>query len=187
MTLNGAIVSGGVATPAIPRRITIYSDGADTGITFTVTGRGLEGKEISEVITGPGSTTVTSTKTFKTVTSVEASGNFTGHIEVGTADDLDTAIIPLDTHSGQVDVGYVLSGGVISVATKVTMDNVYAPNYDRYNGYWETCLGTRTYVSGSNTGSIFSTVSIPCTAIHFTLSSFVSGASAAITVIQREV
>ena len=104
MTLNGALtatingnsvyapsVSGTAATAdgAWARKIGITSDGNDSGITFTITGTDVDGKALSETVTGPNSTTVYSTDStaanFKTVTKIATSAATTGNITIGTA------------------------------------------------------------------------------------------------------
>ena len=104
LTLNGALtatingnsvyapsVSGTAATAdgAWARKIGITSDGNDSGITFTITGTDVNGKALSETVTGPNSTTVYSTNStaanFKTVTKIATSAATTGNITVGTA------------------------------------------------------------------------------------------------------
>ena len=104
MTLNGALtatingnsvyapsVSGTAATAdgAWARKIGITSDGNDSGITFTITGTDVDGKALSETVTGPNSTTVYSTNStaanFKTVTKIATSAATTGNITIGTA------------------------------------------------------------------------------------------------------
>ena len=104
LTLNGALcatingnsvyapsVSGTAATAdgAWARKIGITSDGNDSGITFTITGTDVDGKALSETVTGPNSTTVYSTNStaanFKTVTKIATSAATTGNITIGTA------------------------------------------------------------------------------------------------------
>jgi hypothetical protein len=104
MTLNGALcatingnsvyapsVSSTAATAdgAWARKIGITSDGNDSGITFTITGTDVDGKALSETVTGPNSTTVYSTNStaanFKTVTKIATSAATTGNITIGTA------------------------------------------------------------------------------------------------------
>ena len=104
MTLNGALtatingnsvyapsVSGTAATAdgAWARKIGITSDGNDSGITFTITGTDVNGKALSETVTGPNSTTVYSTMStaanFKTVTKIATSAATTGNITIGAA------------------------------------------------------------------------------------------------------
>jgi hypothetical protein len=84
VTLNGSLVSGGVATLDQPRRVLFTSAGNDSGITFTVNGTDWNNMPVSEVVTGANATTVYTVYDFKTVTSVVASGASTGNVSIGT-------------------------------------------------------------------------------------------------------
>jgi hypothetical protein len=104
LTLNGALcatingnsvyapsVSGTAATAdgAWARKIGITSDGDDSGVTFTVYGTDVDGKALSEAITGPNAGTVYTTDgtatNFKSVTRIAISAAGTGNITAGTA------------------------------------------------------------------------------------------------------
>ena len=105
LTLNGALTAtvngNSIYAPALgsavsttadgawARKIGITSDADDSGITFTITGTDVNGKALSEVVTGPSSTTVYSTNStaanFKSVTKIATSAATTGNITVGTA------------------------------------------------------------------------------------------------------
>lgn len=87
LTINGASASGGVATFDVPRAVSIVSSNAgDTTQTATVTGTGLYGGTITEVITFNGTTTVNGKKAFRTVTSVRVSAAMAGNASVGNTD-----------------------------------------------------------------------------------------------------
>ena len=94
-TINGNAVyapsqSSTAATrnTAWARQIAIKSSGNDSGVTFTVTGTDVNGKALTETLTGPNAGSVYTAATlvglFRTVTKVEISGAGTGNIEVGT-------------------------------------------------------------------------------------------------------
>jgi len=104
LTLDGALcatingnsvyapsVSGTAATAdgAWARKIGITSDGDDSGVTFTVYGTDVNGKALSEAITGPNAGAVYTTDgtatNFKTVTRIAISAAGTGNITAGTA------------------------------------------------------------------------------------------------------
>jgi len=88
ITLDGALVTSSVAYLSGERKLLIYSDGADTGVTFACVGTDGNGVAVTETVTGPGAgLTVYSTSLFKTVTSVTISGAGTGNIEVGQVGD----------------------------------------------------------------------------------------------------
>ena len=108
ITLAGALVSGSVATLTSQRKILIYSDGNDSGITFAIVGTDNLGVSVSESITGPNATTVYSTEEYATVTSITVSGAGTGNIEVGQVGD--HVGIELDSGSMQwTNLGSALS------------------------------------------------------------------------------
>lgn len=86
LNLNGASVSGGVATlgPS-QRRLIITSVGNDTGITWTVTGTNDGGAAIKDSFIGAGvGLAVQSNLDFSTVTSIRSSGATAGNVQAGT-------------------------------------------------------------------------------------------------------
>ena len=104
LTLDGALcatingnsvyapsVSGTATTAdgAWARRISITSSGNDSGITFAVTGTDVDGKALSEAVTGPNATETQTANTlvgiFKSVTKITTSASTVGNITVGTA------------------------------------------------------------------------------------------------------
>jgi hypothetical protein len=84
-------VAGGALTVAnsVPARngvgyqVTVTSDGADGGRTFTITGIGMDGAVLTEAITGPATTTVTGSSYFVEVTGVSVDAATAGEITVG--------------------------------------------------------------------------------------------------------
>lgn len=131
-TLNGALVSGGIATldsNGMARRVYIASDGNDSGVTFTVTGKNWHGDSFSETITGPNATSVISDSDFKTVTAVSISGNSTGNITVGTGAKLSGPWIPLDMFRNPFGVGFgciISSGGSLTYSVEHTFNDIQA-------------------------------------------------------------
>lgn len=78
------------------RQVTITSAGNDSVNTFVVTGTDVNGAVISETITGPNATTVTTSGYFQTVTSVRISGNAVGAITVGMTNTATSARVRFD-------------------------------------------------------------------------------------------
>ena len=76
MVLNGALVSGGVATlgTLTGQRITLDSAANLAALTFTVTGTDENGRTISEAITGPNTVPTQGNSYFQTVTQIAVSG-----------------------------------------------------------------------------------------------------------------
>lgn len=91
LTLNGVLVSGGVATLAPVgqgKRVIINSAGNDSGITFTVYGTNPTGNAISQTIAGANVGDATTTLEFRTVTRIAASGAAAGNVMAGVNDDV---------------------------------------------------------------------------------------------------
>jgi hypothetical protein len=85
-TINGASATSGVATFDYARAFTVVSSNAgDTSQTVTITGTDYYGQTQTQRLTLNGTTTVTSTKTFKTVTQVAVSAALAGNLSVGNA------------------------------------------------------------------------------------------------------
>ena len=83
LSLDGALVTGGVATAAEAQIVSIEGTGNNSGITFTVTGNDADGQEQSEAVTGANNGTAVTVAFFKTVNQIATSGAVTGNVEVG--------------------------------------------------------------------------------------------------------
>ncbi len=124
---NGALVSGGVATIAVPSRITITSAGNDSGKTFVVIGTDHSGNSITETITGPNTTTVTSVLTYKTVSRIAISAAAAGAITVGNSQSGASPAIALDSWAfPQVAIQCSVSG-TVNYTVQQTLDNPNDP------------------------------------------------------------
>lgn len=127
LTINGALASGGVATIAVPARITIASVGNDSGNTFVVVGTDHAGNSITETITGPNATSVTSVLTYKTVTSVTISAAAVGAITVGNSQSGSSPSIALDPWAfPQVAIQCSVTG-TVNYTVQQTLDNPNDP------------------------------------------------------------
>lgn len=85
LTLNGSLVSGGVATLDQPRAVQAVSSGAATAV-LTVTGTDVYGATMVENITLNGTTAVLGKKAFKTVTGITSNAAIANPITVGSTD-----------------------------------------------------------------------------------------------------
>lgn len=90
LTLNGVLVSGGVAyiygtTNTTPQgqKISVEGTGNNSGITITLIGTDAGGAYQTETFTLANNGTATSTLYFRTVSSATVSGTVTGNIEAG--------------------------------------------------------------------------------------------------------
>ena len=84
LTLNGTLVTGGVAILDTPREVLITTNDDESARTFTIKGTDWAGSPISEVVTGPNHTTAASVLSYATVTSIVISGSAGAAITVGT-------------------------------------------------------------------------------------------------------
>lgn len=93
-------------------KVIITSAGNDSGITFTVTGirvGDLTNTVVSEVLTGPNATTVTSSNYYARVDSVVASGASAGNVKIGTTGSL---ALPRTRIKGLYYVGTASAGSI---------------------------------------------------------------------------
>jgi hypothetical protein len=137
-TLNGAAVSGGVATFDVPRNVIITSAADDSALTFTVTGKDEYGQTLKETITGANAGIAAGKKAFKQVSVVSVSGN-AGSVKVGFGDVLGLPVfLPSAGNilkelqdgavatAGTVVAGIRTAGG--STATTGDVRGTYDPN-----------------------------------------------------------
>lgn len=125
LTLNGALIVGGVFTGDFARQISITSDGADNGRTFTLTGTDADGKTQTEDVTGPNTATVESAKYFKTITSIAVDDACAGNISSGTVDEFVTNTIPINSYNSD-PATVVIEGitGTIDVSVDETFSRL---------------------------------------------------------------
>jgi len=129
LTITGALASGGVATFSTPAHVSVYAAGNNSGVTFTITGTDRRGLALTEDITGPNATTAKGTKNFATITSVYVSAATTGDVEVGSADQLESAWFPVD---------YNVSGYNINVEESSTANMNYTTQHTFVNPFTQS-------------------------------------------------
>ena len=127
LTLNGSLVSGGVAVLDNPRRVLITT--ADTTHTFTITGKTPTGTLLTEAFLVSGGSTY-STLDYATVTSITISGAATGAVTVGTNGIASTPWVRLDEWANtQVSIQCDVTG-TVDYNVQSTMDDpnsVFSP------------------------------------------------------------
>lgn len=187
LTLNGVLVSGGVAstTNATAQPVSITSSGNDSGVTFTVVGIGPDGHTVTEAgITGPNTTTVTTTYAYKQVNSVSISGAATGNITVGweATSGMTTPTIPLDVNQNpfNVTLQFDLRAGTMTVDAEYTLDNPWSTtNGLDVDGVWTVVTGL-----DDKTADAVSNFAFPVTAVRFRQTVGSATGAAQCTVIQ---
>lgn len=127
LTLDGVLVSGGVATLDTGRRVIVTSGGDDTGITFTIYGTTESGTAISEAITGANAGAAATSLDFKTVTRVAISAASAGTVIVGTNGVGATPWQPVNRAIVAMNVGFgVVVSGTVNYTVQYTYDDVIA-------------------------------------------------------------
>jgi hypothetical protein len=129
LTLNGSLVSGGVATMDVARRVIIASNADDHTVVFTLSGTDVSGNKISETITGVTSTnTVQSRLNYLTITGIVPSATTVGNITVGTNSVGSSPWYTMDWLRRHGDFG--VGGGITGPSgTTYTLEHCYSdPN-----------------------------------------------------------
>lgn len=177
LTLNGALVTGGVGVLDVARRVLITTVSDEHTKTFTITGTDWFGNTITEAVTGPNATTGYTELDFKTVTSVTVSAATTGALTVGTNGVASTQPIPLDIH-GRPEVSLqVTVTGTINWTVQQTLDPMFAvatsssPTWfdhtsadmvaetvDRQGSYTTIPTGTRVLINSGTGSGVFTVV-----------------------------
>lgn len=127
VTLNGTLVSGGVATLDNQRRVLFTSSGNDSGITFTITGTNATKDVISETVTGANASTATSVLDYKTVTSVTSSGASAGTVSIGTNGVAGSTWVRLDDWAPLNVALQVNVSGTVNYTVQQTLDDPNSP------------------------------------------------------------
>lgn len=137
ITLDGAIVTDGVAELDVPRNITVTSAADETARTFTITGTDVYGETMVEEITGANAGAAAGKKAFSTVTKVEVDADTAGAVEVGFGKVLGVPVFLPDSvfvESELEDNASATSGTVVGAdtatptATTGDVRGTYAPN-----------------------------------------------------------
>lgn len=124
VVLNGALVTGGVATLDVPRQVLITNAGNDSGITFTVVGTDRYGASQSQTVTGTSASTVATTIDFATVTRITTSGSTSvSGITVGTNGIAGSAWVRFDEYApSNISIQCNVSG-TVNYTVQSTLDN----------------------------------------------------------------
>lgn len=127
LVLNGALVSGGVATLDAQRRVYLDSAGNLSGVTFTVYGTDNQGHSISESLVGPNTTPVNTLLDFLTVTRIAASAAVGTNVTAGTGALGSSAPIPVDQYLTPTNIGLgVTVSGTVNFTVQHTFDDIFA-------------------------------------------------------------
>lgn len=122
-TLNGALVTSGVATMDNPRRVLITTTANESAKTITIVGTDWNYAPQTEIITGPNATTGYTNLDFRTVTSITISAAAAGAITVGTNTVASSMWVRLDSYAlAQVALQCTVTGTVSFTVQQTLQD-----------------------------------------------------------------
>ncbi len=125
LTLNGALVTSGVAQLGDARRVLITAVGDESDRTFTITGTNYAGQSQTESLAGPNATTAYTALDFLTVSSVATSGAGSGNITVGTNGIASSPPLVLDIYARPQVSLQVAVTGTVNWTIQQTLDNSF--------------------------------------------------------------
>jgi len=127
LTLNGTLVTGGVAILDTARRVLFTFAGDGSALTLTLTGTNWAGDIISETLAGANTTTTYSVLSYKTLVSVVSSATLASNVSIGTNQIADSPWIRLDEWAlPNLTVQCVVSG-TINYTVQQTLDDPNSP------------------------------------------------------------
>lgn len=144
-----------VTDDGLAHQVTLISpvQGTLAGVTFTIVGTDCDGNALTESgITGPASnSTVTSTKYFKTVATIQPSATMGGLVvSVGTAAPSLSQTVPLDGRSISPAFHDVDVSGTVNFTVLETFENVYSANPSTLDfSSYTTGLSAKTATTGA--------------------------------------
>ena len=177
LTLNGALVAGGVATMDAPRRIGITSAADDSGRVFTVYGTDRYGNTVSEEITGAAIGEAVSQLDYVTITAITVDDNTAGALTAGTNQIASTQWVAVDTYRNPVQIGLRVD---ISGTLECGIEHTFDPVYNSPGPFAVAAHDTLTALAAGAQGNY----AFPVAAYRLTLSTYTSPATATLGAIQ---
>ena len=161
----------------VPRHISFYGAGVNTGITFAVVGIDRYGDAITETVTGPGAgLTVKSDSNFKTVLTIRSSGAVTGNITVGSADELESKLQLVNSYATNISYQVVRDATAdFTHRIEFSQDDFLSGDVTEYTAKWQEDNGDST----DDESGVFGA---PITAVRLVLTNYLAG-SAALTLL----
>lgn len=119
----------GAPADGLGHQVTLASTAVLNAINMTITGLDAEGRAQTEVIAGPNNNTVTSTKYFKSISSVAASATLGANtMNIGWNAVIVTPLYPIDSHRVAAAVMSVTIGGTVTFTCQQTVDDPFNAN-----------------------------------------------------------
>lgn len=127
LTLNGALVTAGVATLDALRRVLFTFAADETGHSFVVTGTNGTKDTISETVAGTTAGTVATVLSYRTVISITISANATGALTVGTNGVGESPWVRLDSWALPPIMVQCDVTGTVNYTVQTTLDDPNGP------------------------------------------------------------
>lgn len=176
------------ATDGLAHAVTVRNDTANdhSGKTITIVGTDADGHALTETIAGPaGSATVTSTKRFKTVTSVTPSATIGADtVDIGWDAVSVTPTYPIDRHSASGSLVFADISGTINYSGEETFQEIYGETVDP--GADEVTWNAMSGMS-AKTADTASSTTVGATAVRVKVNTVTNGATLKISYIQPDV
>jgi hypothetical protein len=136
LTLNGSLVTAGVAQLTTQRKVIITNASIETSRVFTITGTDGQGRVITETITVTAITANQSVKDYKTVTSITVDAATVGAITAGTNGVGISQPIPLDIYvpNSRTTISLDVTG-TVNASVEFTNDNPFGDPALAEQGY----------------------------------------------------
>lgn len=154
-----------------------------SGITLTVAGTDADGNSISEAVTGPNIATVSTTKFFKTLTSITASSTLGANtLDIGMNDGAVSRTIPLEQYlQGSLTHVQVDISGTINFDIEDTLSALHAtPNSPPAQ---DSFLWVNDANFTGKTADIQASLAVLARAIRLSVNSYTAGATIALGVV----
>ena len=150
LTLNGSLVTAGVAILDTPRRILFTTTANETTKTILLAGANWAGDSISETVTLVNNSTVASVLDYKTVTSAYCSAALTGNLSLGTNGVGGSPWVMLDPWALPAVAVQINVSGTVNYTVQQTLDDPNVPGTTM-------TPATMTWVSSSDTNVVSAT------------------------------
>jgi len=168
LTIDGALASGGTVTIPTAQHVTIDCAGSDAARSFIVTGTDDAGNVLTETLAGSAASTTTSTKNFKTITSISVDAATAGAVTAGIVSTFESAWIPLNIHVIHFNYSYqIIPSGTATFTLEGTLDNIFDTSI--------TPVTTTTAVQASGSAAVSNVKVIPIFALRLKVTAYTSG------------
>lgn len=129
VTAAGALILAALAADiGSPAQVVLETNDDYSAFTFTIVGTDANGSVITEVLTGPNTTTVNSVLYYASITSITASGGVVaGTVQVGTTGTVTSRWARMDSWANAQSVVQVNTTGTLTYSVETSMDDPNDP------------------------------------------------------------